>query len=216
MLHLISNGQIIPTIKQTKQEEPQLFLDPRHRMSNTIFTWALLFQSCFMVRKFGLQIRRCLEKGRTIKNFISIGFLDEDWPILNYLTNTKLPLAFHIQLSLIWMFVDIFSNNYIFNPCEYVQIKLSTKGDMRRNGFNPMKLLRGSTADRSFFSRSANIYKYLHRHPIIELNDTSIMSKCKKSLLTKPFDIHIICTYFICCSLSKGICTLNIIWLSFL
>ena len=73
---------------------------------------------------------------------------------------------------------------------------------MRRKGSNQIKLLRGSTANDSFFSRSVYIYNYLHRHSNIELIDTKIMSKFKTFLVTKPFDIHNICTYFICCSLS--------------
>ena len=128
----------------------------------------------------------------------------------------KLPLAFHIQLSLICMFVDIISNEYIFNHSEYVQIKLEHRENKRRKGFNPIKLLRGSPADDSFFSRSANIDNYLHRHSIIELNDTKDKWKCQTFLLTEPIDLHNICTYFICCSWSTRKCTLSIIWLCIL
>ena len=115
----------------------------------------------------------------------------------------KLPLAFNIQLGLICMFVDIMSTKYIFNHSEYVHIKFPPRVKMTRKSFNSTKLLRGSTTHDSFFSRSANIYNYLYRHSIIELNDTKIRSKRKKILLTKPLDIHNICTYFICCSCSK-------------
>ena len=115
----------------------------------------------------------------------------------------KLPLAFHIQLNLICMFVDIISNKYIFNHSDYVQIKCPPRENMRRKVFNPIKVLRGSSTDGSFFARSANIFNYLHRHSIIDLNDSTIKSKCKNFLLSKPFDLHNMCTYFICCSCNK-------------
>ena len=118
-----------------------------------------------------MQIRRCLENWRIFKNFFHcfIGCRLSCSEILNKYKN--LPLTFHIQLSLICMFVDNISNKYIFNHSEYVQIKLPPRETMRRKCFNPIKLLRGSTAVDSFFSRSPNIYNYLHRHSIIELND---------------------------------------------
>ena len=122
-----------------------------------------------------------------------------------------LPPSFHILLNPICMFVDIFLNNYIFNHRENVQIKRPPCENMRKRVLNPIKLLRDSTAEDSFFSRSANINNFLHRHSIVEISDTKIRSKGKNFLLTKLFNIQNMCTYFICCSCSKCKCTLSVI-----
>ena len=184
-------------------------------MSNTTFTRALSYQSSFMVRKFGMQICRCLEDWRNFGIFVSIGFIAVGCPIPKNIYK-ELPVAFHIQLSLSCMFVDIISKKYILNHSEYVQIKHPhpPREKMRKKGCNPIKLLQCSTANDSFFSRSAKIYSYPHRHSIIELNDTKFASICKNFLLTKPFVIHNMCTYFICCSCNCK-CILTIIGLSF-
>ena len=70
--------------------------------------------------------------------------------ILNKYKN--LPQAYHIQLSLICMFVALILGKYIFNHSEYVPNNFPPRENMRRKGFNPIKFPRGSTADDSFVS----------------------------------------------------------------
>ena len=70
------------------------------------------------------------------------------------------------------MFVDIISIKDIFNHSEFVQIEHAPRENMRKKGFSPINLLRGSAADD--FSRSANTYIFLHRYSLISLKDTKI------------------------------------------
>ena len=47
----------------------------------------------------------------------------------------------------------------IFNHSDHVHMKHPPRE--KRKGFNPVKILHGSKADDSFFSRSANIFNYI-------------------------------------------------------
>ena len=121
-----------------------------------------------------------------------------------------LPLAYLIEISLIYLLLDIIAKRYLFNYDDYILFE-NSKSNLRQSTLNPLRCT--SKAKNSFFSRAANIYNFLCRHNIIRLDDDVQLQKKKIQLYmeSKVFNPDIICSYFICCTctsckMSSSIC----------